>query len=505
VSATASRITINRARSVGGSLLIRIVWVAVVSACALLVVRDESKAVAEIAAAVALAAAFRARAYGFLLGLALVVNLNGIPGFNANPANVSISHLQDAMVLVVLVACIYTIGARRLHRRTPLQRSLYVLSGLLALWWLITWFRTAVFDGVPASLSFKYARDYLYFALLLPVLTDIFVAYPRLIRQFFWTLGIAASVFAAAQIVRSQAHVSLDFILHPQLFTATQGTTRVYSPMTMLVRAAFALSLGCLIAGSSPRTRRRAILPAVLLGVSVLLQLTRAAYLGLAVGLVVAGAVWWFRRDLNVRSTVRAQLVLIPVVVLMVIGISAAISARERHLISVVSTRAVAGYTDVNTTGGTFATRVNDTNALIAVLGSRWPAGLGFLHPSARPFPSLPGHAIRNGDLGLLNAVMLMGVVGAILVYLPIFRVLGSLLTSAPPQGTERRSEWIRLGATIWVVGSVASSITLTEFASFGGFQISAFLLAVAASVCVHRRHGQPADADARLPGAPAG
>jgi hypothetical protein len=491
-SITSPRIPAGLLRRLTERVLVRATWLLVAAGCAWWVAKDAPKAAVAVAAAVGLAATLRMRAFGFLLGAALVVELNGVPGVDANPANIAISRTQDLMVVATLAGSAYVVGSGRVAKHSSLQRSLYASCGALALWWLWTWFRTGLFDGVPPSLAGKFARDFLYFALGLPVLADVFVTYPRLLRQLLWTAGVAAAVFAGAQIVQSQAHMSLNFILHSRLTTVAEGTTRVYSSMTMLVRAAFALSLGALIAGSTPKVRRRAAVPTALFGLSVLLQLTRAAYLGLAVGLVVAGFVWWFRRDRAVRSTVRAQLIVAPVVLVLILAAGAAVSAGERHVISVVATRAVAGYSEVNSTTGTFQTRVNDTNALLAALGGNWPMGLGFLHPAARSFPSLPGGSIRNSDLGVLNAVMLMGVVGAVLVYLPVLLVLRALLRPPPEDMAAERGEWIRLGTTIWIIGVIASSLTLGELYSFGGLQISAFMLAIATSVCVPR---QPATA----------
>lgn len=486
-SITSPRLPAGMLRRLGESLLVRAMWLLVAAGCAWWVAKDAPKAAAAVAAAVGVAATLRMRAFGFLLGIALVVELNGIPGLDVNKANIAISRTQDLMAVAILAGSAYVVASGRVGERSSLQRALYASCGALALWWLLTWFRTGLFEGVPPSLAGKFARDFLYFALVLPLLTDVLVTYPPLLRQLLWTAGVAAAIFAGAQIAQSQAHMSLGFILHSQLTTVAEGTTRVYSSMTMLVRASFALSLGALIAGSTPRVRRRAVAPTVLFGLSVILQLTRAAYLGLAVGLVVAGFIWWFRRDRAVRSTVRAQLVVAPIVLILVLAVGASISARERHVLSVVATRTVAGYSDVNSTSGTFQTRVNDTNAMLAVLGNRWPAGMGFLHPKARSFPTLPQGSIRNSDLGVLNAVMLMGVIGAVLVYLPVLLVLRALLR--PVRGaTPPGREWLRLGATIWIVGVIASSVTLVELFSFGGLQISAVMLAVATSVCIPRQ-----------------
>jgi O-Antigen ligase len=450
--------------------------------CALtgwLSVRYGGNAIAVSLAAVGTAALVRARAFGVLLGLALLVDLNGLPGVNV------IARVQDASAVVLLASVAYVVASGEVPRRTPLQRSLYLCSGVFAGWWLITWAKTGVLDGVPPSLGAKFARDFLYFAVTLPLLCDVFVTYPRLRRQVLWTAGAGAFIYAVAQIAQSGGHVSLNFILHPELTGVDLGTTRVYSPMNSLVRAGFALSCGALILGSSQRLRRRGIVGALVFGTAMMLQLTRAAYFGAAVGFALAGAIWWFRRG-PIRRIARKRLIVVPLLAAVVLALGAVVSSSERHVFSTVATRALTGLSDVNNTSGTVGYRVDVSKQMLHLLGQDWPIGLGFIPPSAHPYPNLPGGSIRNTDLGVLNVVMTMGAVGAILLYLPVLLVLRGL-TRAASAPEAIRDEWLRLGATIWAIGTIASSITLGELFSFGGLQLSACMLAMATSVAVSR------------------
>ena len=450
-------------------------------------VRFGLKSVVGAAAAAGAVVVLRRRAFGVMLGIAVLANLNGIPGLNVNPGGVAISHLQDLSAVGLLLGSLYVVASGKVAQRSPLQRMLYVVSLLLAAWWLLTWARTAAFQGVPPTLAAKFARDFLYFALTLPLLCDVFVTYPRLRRQVLWTLGAGAAVYALAQLAVSGVHVSLDFILHPALTTVVLGTTRVYSSMNMLVRAAFALSCGALLLAPARRLRRWAIAPAVLFGAAMLIQLTRAAYFGAAVGIVVAGFIWWFQTG-SIRYVARRRLIIVPLLALFCLGLGATVSSGERHLISKVATRAVAGYSDVSATGGTVGVRVSVANAMLGVLGQAWPVGVGFMHPAAHYYPTLPQGNIRDPDLGVLNAVMLMGAIGAILVYLPLLLVMVSLVRASPlPGSSVHGDEWFRLGASIWIVAVVASSITLVDLFSFGGLEVSACLLAMAASVAIGR------------------
>ncbi len=438
------------------------------------------------------------RSYGVMIGLALLVALNGIPGFNANPGGVAISHLQDAAGVGLLFGSLYVVASGKVGPRTQLQRSLYVASSLLAAWWLLTWARSAALNGIPATLAAKFARDFLYFAVTVPLLCDVFVTYPKLRRQVLWTVGTGGVVYAVAQVAHTVGHVPLSFILHPQFSAVVQGTARTFSPMNALVRMGFALSCGAVLLATDTRVRRYAVVTVVVFGTAMLTQLTRAAYFGAAVGLLFAAWIWWFRRG-PIRFWTRRQLVLVPVLALLLLGATATISSGERHLFSNIATRALAGYSDVNSTSGTVAVRVNVGSQMLTVLGHRWPIGLGFMHPSARYYQALPNGDIRNPDLGVLNALMLMGALGAILVYVPLFLVLRALTRSRPRQRAAAGDEWFRFGATVWLIGAVASSITLVDLFSFPGLELAACLLAIAASVAAGRER-QPQAREAAGP-----
>ncbi len=207
----------------------------------------------------------------------------------------------------------------------------------------------------------------------------------------------------------------------------------------------------------------------------MLLQLTRAAYFGAALGFLFAGAIWWFRRG-PIRGAARRRLIFVPVLIVLLFSLGAAVSKGERHLLSTVGTRALAGYSDASSTSGTVEVRVNVGKEMLRLLGPSWPIGLGFIHPAAHPYPTLPNGSIRDTDLGVLNVLMLMGAVGAILLYLPLLLVLRGLSKAPPARDDEQGDEWLRLGAAIWIIGVIASSLTLVDLFSFGGL----------AAGCVH-------------------
>jgi hypothetical protein len=221
----------------------------------------------------------------------------------------------------------------------------------------------------------------------------------------------------------------------------------------------------------------------------MILQLTRAAYFGAAVGFLVAGAIWWFRRG-TMRRVVRKQLILVPLLLALLVGITATVSSGERHLISKVATRVTGGFSDVNNTSGTVAVRTHVASQMLQILDGDWPVGLGFQHPQAHPYPTLPNGSIRDPDLGILNVIMLMGALGAVLLYLPVLLVFRAVVRTSAVREGHADAETLRLGTTIWIVAVIASSITLGELFSFGGLELSAMMLALAVSVAVPRYAG---------------
>src|SRR3954447_13881149 len=65
-------------------------------------VRHGAKAVIALLGAIGLTVALQRRAYGVLLGIAVLGCLNGIPGIDVNPAGVAISRYQDVLAVAVL-------------------------------------------------------------------------------------------------------------------------------------------------------------------------------------------------------------------------------------------------------------------------------------------------------------------------------------------------------------------------------------------------------------------
>jgi hypothetical protein len=183
--------------------------------------------------------------------------------------------------------------------------------------------------------------------------------------------------------------------------------------------------------------------------------------------------------DTRLSGILRRRLAL-TVSVLVVGGFVVALAAPGLVSGGTIVDRLVSVITDLQTGGGTVAVRESVTRMMTALLGGKWAFGLGFLPPSVHYFPGLPEGSIRDSDLGVLNPVMTMGVIGAMLVYLPVLLALFNCMRRSPARWTGQYS-WLRYGMAVWIVATLVSSVTLVTLFSTGGLVLTAVVMTVLA------------------------
>jgi hypothetical protein len=91
----------------------------------------------------------------------------------------------------------------------------------------------------------------------------------------------------------------------------------------------------------------------------------------------------------------------------------------------------------------------------------------------------LPEGAIRNSDVGVFNALMTMGVIGALLIYAPLLYGFVALLRAA---STWRRlglpeRRWIAYGGAAWIAWALVGSWNLGVLFSVTGLVVTALVL----------------------------
>jgi hypothetical protein len=109
---------------------------------------------------------------------------------------------------------------------------------------------------------------------------------------------------------------------------------------------------------------------------------------------------------------------------------------------------------------------------------------LGFLDPRDRYFVGLPswdGGSIHDTDVGVLNTVMTMGVLGSILQSIPIFMLGWLLIRRRRESRANGKSEWLAFGGLGALAALTATGVTLVIFFDPTTIVLCALLIAVCA------------------------
>jgi hypothetical protein len=426
--------------------------------------------------------------FGAVVALLVLVVLNGIPGPELEEFAVSGSFRVSDVAVVLLVITLALRQRPESAQPGSLLRFARWWGIALATWWLLTLIRSAA-DGVPLLKGALFGRDFLYFAILLPLLAGAFRD-RREIAACLSLLALAGALHAAGQLAVAAGGVTsplVDLVVHTELSVSFEGTERIYSNMADVVTAAFPFAVGLALIPPRRGLRLVGIALATLAGMSILFQFTRATYLALALALIVVSATWVYADGAISRPLRRAIAATAGVVVLgfFVSGfrpLEASIALSPEA--AAVSDRAASSVDEIVGGTGNVGYRFDLAEEMLTLLGDRWPVGLGFWHPEVKPVSSLPDGSIRNADTGVLNAVTTMGIVGALLIYLPLVTFFFAAMHRRRDFGSvARRNQWFFFGAATWILYALMSSGSLVTLFSVPGLVLTATVLACA--VCL--------------------
>jgi hypothetical protein len=469
-------------------------------ACGAAAGRSEVGAVAPLAAlcllvtAAAAALIVRRASRDVLVGVAAGVlalgAVNALPGPNlqANHIDVRTPYFSfgrfpvlDFCVaaLIVLLASGYR---QRIRPVTPARYSRIARAAclLLSLWWLITVLRSWIGSGVSLPRGAFFGRDFLYFAVLIPLAIPLMQSAPR--RQaLVAVLAVGAVVTGVGQALIALGVGSVPQIVHVSDLGRDSGLVRVHSPASTLVAAALPFALGAVLFGRGP-ARVLAGVVATVSAISIALQLTRALYFGLLLGLAVAVVVSVF---LTSRAEVgRRRLMRIAATCAVVIAAVAIYepSATANSAVNGVRTRFLSGvaeFTQTPTTKSTLAFRDRERSVLQPALRGHELAGLGFLPPTTFAVAGLPKWtegSIRNSDVGVYNVLMTMGLIGVVIYALPLLAAgWAGIARRHEVRGEER---WLAFGCLAWLIMAIVTSWNLVLLFSPSGAVLSALILA---------------------------
>jgi hypothetical protein len=417
---------------------------------------------------------------GVLVSLLLLAAMNGVPFLNAAGNAPGKFSLQDvAGILLAVAAAYWLLADSSRHSPSPLGRHLSTIAWLLLAWWILTVFASSSFHDVPILKAVIFGRDFGLFAVLLILLPRVHLG-TRDLLEMCVVLAVGAAVYAVGQIAATTGLAEPGSLIHYASTFEQSGLTRLYSNMTDLVELGLCLSVAALFSAQSAHLRRISAPASGLFLASIAVQLTRARWIGIVVGLVLA-TTWYASANAGQTATaLRKRLGLFCLV-----GVAGLIGA------VVIDPSVFAGGTflarlssifgDIQSGSGTVASRQEAARLSLSLLGEHWLTGLGFVPPAIRYFSGLPGGSLRDSDLGLLNAVVTMGVIGAVLVYLPVLMTLRECLRSGRSAHSDPAYAWLRYGSAVWLIATLVSSITLITLFSLSGLAMTAVLLSVLA------------------------
>ena len=421
------------------------------------------------------------RAPALLAALLLLAVMNGVPVVNLAGRLPGGLPIRDAAVFALIVLLYAYRGRSRSVQGVRLERAATIWSTCFIAWWTFTVARSVLLDSIPLLQAVLYGRDFLYFAILLPL--ALRVRFPmRSFRPAGGLLLLAAILYAIGESLQSLTGIAMPWLAHPTLLAENEGLTRLYSPMTNVVITCL-IFLGALLLSPAVRGRRwGAGSLALILMLGAVFQLFRANYAAMAVAFVVGLTIYAVRYSSVTAVLVRSAVV---VMIMVVLGIASATEIKEGQNTSQatdnpITMRVEEGVSDTLHSQGSVGYREMLDEKLLQVLGMHWPVGLGFLHPAAHYVAGLPFGTIRNTDTGVLNVLMTMGIVGVILIYAPLaygFRELlrASKIDSPRPRGS---SGTLVYGGAAWIAWAVAGSLTLVLLFSIDGLVLTALVLA---------------------------
>jgi hypothetical protein len=438
-----------------------------------------ASALAVVATILALDFLFRS-GKAVLAGVVLVTTLSGIPLLNTQALHAhGTFQAIDVCVIAVIVIGAYGLLQSK-SRISPFWRSTLAISSLgLTLVWIQSVIH-GVNQGAPLLSAMLYGRDFLFFALLLPVAPYI-LSSRREVTRLVVTLAVLTTCFSLALIAAS-IHLVPSSLPNAYLAHTEGSILRIYTRMGDLIPLGFTCSLGYLLVGPR-RYRKAAATILIVCTVAVMLLLTRALYLGLIVG-ILACAVTWAMGHSRFSVYMRKRMVLLVGVLCLGIALTVVESAVVGDsVLQGIFSRFGTGIENLQGQGGggTVQLREHVASFELQLLGGQWLFGLGFLPPSVLFINALPNGSIRDVDLGLLQAVMTMGVVGTVFIYLPV--VATTVKLARPLVKVTGQFEWLRLGIYVWLVSVLVGSLTLQTLFSETGLLLTAVVLGVAIRV----------------------
>jgi hypothetical protein len=249
--------------------------------------------------------------------------------------------------------------------------------------------------------------------------------------------------------------------------------------MASVVTAVAAFGVGIAALARTVSTRAMALAVVLVAAVATALQFVRAIYFGMAIGFLLGTLLWTVQvGPISARIRRLAGVVLAG---LLIVYSTLELSGYEpspASPVAAIEDRISVGGEDVANRTGTFGYRFDAGDALVDAVGGRWPIGAGFLDPNYVYVPGIPQGSIRNPDLGVLNGLATIGLVGVVLLYAPLAVAVAYLAGTAPYLRLDEAGDqpWALYGATVWLLAVGAASVTLVTLFNVPGLVLVAVI-----------------------------
>jgi hypothetical protein len=436
---------------------------------------------------------------GVVAAVVLAGVLDLYPGISLQYARVG-GGLVGQDLLVALLVMLLAFAPARSRQLTPpgrAGRAMFWLAAGLAFWWAITILRTLGTTSSTITVALNFGKDFLFLAMLLPL------AYRALRDDRFRrdVLIVTFCLVAYAAVTQSIVAIGLNDLpqlVHPLRALETMHGRRLYTISIDLIAIVTVASAAAVIATRPRPTLLRWTLGAVAVAgaLATVLALTRALYLGLALGVLAAlAASTASSRALRARALmvgISVVLVIVPVGAAATLVIPGASSTANQAIARASSLASeFTGASDPSANTVTYRARLSAD--MLDALGSYFPVGLGFVDPRVKYFSQFPNGSIRNSDVGGLNALMTMGVVGMALVYAPLLYLLWTAARRLPSV-TDPNSAGLLAGSIAAITLVVATSVSLVILFRPSGVCI----VAMVAGLCAAELDRLPSIANGR-------
>jgi hypothetical protein len=393
-------------------------------------------------------------------GLALLV-LNGLPLVNVEPSATG-GNVFDDVTFVALLAVLAACAAANWKEasRDWIVTAACAWAGLYLLW---VGSEAARSVGPDESLysAVKFGRDLVFFGFFVPLGLAGLRRREHLLG-FAITLGAGAGLYAVGQILNVALGLGLHWLVHIGKTASFDGLVRIYAPMNDLLIAAFPMAIGTALLG--PRKARPwAAGLAVLTGIANALSFTRAVYASETVALLIVGLIYGIRAGWEGARIRRTALVGTACIAVAVALLGGAATGQSGTPLQAVVARTQLGFSDVGDQGGNVGYRLRQARYEAQAVGGQWLTGRGLRTSSSFWVQGERNGSLRNSDLGAFSTLATLGVIGVILIFLPVVAGLVFTLRQRGP---------VAFGGAMYLGAAIIGSITLATLSSVSGILV---------------------------------